>query len=163
MKDPLATYVHDHLAGARFGLDALGSLRDQHAGDPLGQLAADLHREIEQDRAILGEIADRLDAGAPALKNAGGWLAEKFSRLKLGDKTSGKLGTFETLEALALGILGKLALWQALGVVAQRDERLTGYDFEQLAARARAQHVQVEGQRLLVAREALAPTQGPTH
>jgi hypothetical protein len=65
------------------------------------------------------------------------------------------LGTFEALEALRLGILGKRALWQALAVVAEGDGRLRGMDFHHLAARAQAQHTQVEERRLEAAPTAL--------
>lgn len=64
------------------------------------------------------------------------------------------LGTFQALETLALGIHGKLALWRALKVVAGRDDRLGGVDFQKLIAQAQAQHEQVEQNHLLLARSA---------
>ena len=59
------------------------------------------------------------------------------------------------VETLALGLLGKLALWRALLEVAPSDARLSGVDFQALAERAEAQHAHVEGQRLALARPAL--------
>jgi hypothetical protein len=61
-----------------------------------------------------------------------------------------------TLEALALGIWGKRALWRALGSVADTDARLQGYDFAALARGAEGQHDDVESQRLALAAAALA-------
>jgi hypothetical protein len=37
MSDPLATYLHDHLAGSNFAIELLDSLRDQYSGEPLGR------------------------------------------------------------------------------------------------------------------------------
>jgi hypothetical protein len=159
MSDPLATYLHDHLSGAVVAINLLEALRDQHNGKPLGQFAADLLSEVEADRAVLQELADRVGAETSVLKEATAWLGEKVSRLKLRSHPNDRLGTFETLEALALGILGKLALWRALGVVAVVDIRLSGIDFNHLDARAQAQHASVEERRLEIAPMALQATQ----
>jgi hypothetical protein len=155
MSDPLATYVHDHLAGAVVGINLLEALRDQQAGEPLGQFAAELLVELEADRAVLQGLSERVGAGSSALKEASAWLGQKVSRLKLRRRAAGGLGTFEALEALALGILGKLALWRALAVSAAADARLRGVDFDHLAARAQAQHARVEERRLEAARMVL--------
>lgn len=159
MSDNLATYLHDHLAGATAGLELVEALRDQHGGKALGRFAAQLAGEIEADRRTLEELAERIGPGGNPLKEATAWLAEKVSRLKLG-RTAGELGTFEALEALALGILGKRALWDALTVVAPQDPRLTGLDFGGLSRRAQAQHAGVEEQRLDTARTTLRPAVG---
>jgi hypothetical protein len=158
MSDPLATYLHDHLAGAVVAINLLEVLRDQHAGEPLGQFAAELLVEVAADRAVLQGLAERVGAGSSGLKEAAAWLGEKVSRLKLRRRAAGGLGTFEALEALALGILGKLALWRALAVIAAVDVRLGGMDFDHLAARAQAQHAQVEERRLEAARTTLSHT-----
>ncbi len=157
MSDSLTTYLHDHLAGATAGLELVEALRDQHADEPLGRFAAQLFGEIETDRRTLEELAERLGPGGNPLKEAGAWLAEKVGRLKLGRPAAGELGTLEALEALALGILGKKALWDALAVVAPQDPRLSGLKFSELSRRAQAQHARVEDQRLSTARTALQP------
>lgn len=149
-QQPLATYLHDHLAGAVAGTHLLEHLRDEHLGEALGQFAAELLAEIEEDRAILQQIAEHVGAGSSPLKEATAWVGEKLSRLKLGGAKA-SLGTFETLETLGLGILGKLALWRALAVVAADDPRLRGFDLQRLAERARQQHARVEEHRLQVA------------
>jgi hypothetical protein len=53
MSDPLATYLHDHLAGAVVAINLLEALRDQHDGELLGQFAAEQLVEVEADRAVL--------------------------------------------------------------------------------------------------------------
>lgn len=110
MSDPLATYLHDHLAGSNFAVDLLGSMRDHYPNEPLGQLASTLLPEVETDRETLKRIVDRVGKGSPDLKEAAAWVIEKVSRLKLGHGEEKGIGTFQAVETLALGILGKLAL-----------------------------------------------------
>ncbi len=152
MNDPLTTYLHDHLAGSTFAVDLLGSLRDHYSDDALGQFASRLLSELEEVRAMLQRIVERVGKGSPNLKEAAAWLAKKVTRMKLSHGEAKGLGTFQALETLALGILGKLALWRALKVIAESDDRVSGVDLEQLIARAQAQHARVEENRLLVAR-----------
>lgn len=155
MSDPLATYLHDHLAAANFAVELLKNLHEQHSGDALGSFAGALQMEVEQDRAVLERIIERLGAEPAVLKDAAAWVGEKVSRLKLSREVSGEAGTFQALETLALGILGKRALWETLRVIAPRDWRLSGQPFDELAARAEAQHARVEEWRLQWALKAL--------
>src|SRR3981081_3701627 len=113
MDKALETYLHDHLAGAVLAIDLLEALQDKHQGDPLGDFAALILIEVEADRTTLKNLADRIRAGSDKLKEVSTWLSEKISRIKL-NRDPHSLGTFEALEFLALGILGKLALWDAL-------------------------------------------------
>jgi hypothetical protein len=156
MNDPLATYVHDHLAGSSFAIDLLGSLQDNYSEDQLGVFAANLLVEIEKDRQTLQRIVDRVGKEPPDLKEAAAWLMEKVSRLKLGLDKEKRLNTLQGLETLELGILGKLALWRALVVTAEFDDRLQGIDFGELITRAQAQHDEVEQQRLQIVRVAFS-------
>jgi hypothetical protein len=155
MSDPLATYLHDHLAGSVHAIDLLKALRDQHKGEPLGQFATGLLAEIEADQEVLRAIAERVGAGSGGIKELTALIAEKVTRLKLRRGAGNGLGTFEALEFLELGIHGKWALWRALAVVAVTDPRLQGTNFEQLAARAETQEASVEERRLQAARTAL--------
>lgn len=95
MSDPLATYIHDHLAGSTHAIDLLKAIRDQQGDRPLGEFAAALLPEIESDRDVLRNIADRAGLGSSAIKEAGAWLEEKVSRIKLRDLDKNGLGTFE--------------------------------------------------------------------
>ena len=157
MKDPLATYLHDHLAGAAFAVELLEALRDQHSAEPLGQFASDLLIEVEKDRTTLRDLTKLFDTDSNILKEAASWLSEKASRLKLRRHAEGTLGTFETLEALALGILGKEALWTTLANISAQDLRLQGLDYPGLIVRARTQHVQAETRRICLSNTAFAP------
>jgi hypothetical protein len=157
MSDPLATYIEDHLAGATYAIDLLEAIRDRYAGDPLGQFAGSMLVEVTADHATLKELAQRIGAKSSGLKGMAAWVAEKVSRLKLKPGASDGLGIFEALEFLALGILGKLALWRTLAVVCPGDARLQNMNFAGLAARAEAQHARMEDHRLEAARVALRP------
>ncbi len=157
MNDPLATYLHDHLAGADFAIDLLGTMKDRHQHQPLGQFAAQLLGEVTQDRDTLLHFAEKVGSGTNALKEFTVWVGEKASRVKLGGGVKGEFGTFEALEFLALGVQGKLSLWHALQVIAASDARLGGLDLELLIVRAEAQYAQVEEQRLASAATALRP------
>jgi hypothetical protein len=155
MTDPLAAYLHDHLAGSNFAIELLKNLEEQHAGEPLGQFAAAELTLLLEDRQLLEGIVDRIGSESSVLKDATGWMAEKASRFKLRHPSSREFGTFEALELLALGIHGRVSLWRVLSVIASTDTRLAGEDFEALAARAQAQHDRVEERRLQIAPAAL--------
>src|SRR5262245_8052106 len=151
----LLTYLRDHLAGAAAADELLKLLREQHDGEPLGEFAAELLVEVEADRAALAELTERLGGSSSVLKEATAWVSAKVSRVKLGQRGGGDLDTLEALETLALGILGKLALWRTLVLVESANPRLAGLDFGRLAVRAEAQHDRVEERRLEAARVAL--------
>jgi hypothetical protein len=155
MRDPLSTYLHDHLGGAKAAIDLLEAMRDGHKDQPLKDFAAYLLVEVQADSDTLQRLAEKVGSGSNALKEFSGWFAEKATRLKLGQGSGGDFGTFEALEFLALGVRGKMAMWQALEVAAVGDTRLSGYDFKQLAARAETQYEQVEQKRMQAAKLAL--------
>jgi hypothetical protein len=157
MNDPLATYLHDHLAGADMAVDLLQAMKDRHKDESLGQFAGHILAEVKQDRDTLQRLADTIGSGSNVLKEFTAWLSEKASRVKLGEGAAGEFGTFEALEFVALGICGKLSLWHALRVAAATDGRLIGPDFEQLITRAEAQYTRVEERRLATAATALKP------
>jgi hypothetical protein len=156
MGDPLQTYLADHLAGSVHAIEVLKALRDNYDRDPMGSFAADLSAEVEEDRETLKSIAGRVGSSPSEMKELGAWLSEKAGRLKLGHGVKHRLGTFEAIEFLSLGVLGKLALWRALSRLAPLDQRLHG-DYKELIARAEAQHAKLEAQRLDLAAEVLRP------
>jgi hypothetical protein len=157
MSDPLATYLHDHLGGAKAAIDLLAAMRDHQKDQALGDFAAHLLAEVQADRDTLQRLAEKIGSGSNVIKELTGWLGEKATRLKLEPHADNAFATFEALEFLALGVRGKLGMWQALDVASASDPRLSGYDFKQLAARADSQYQQVEQQRMQTAKIALAP------
>ncbi len=153
MNDSLGTYLHDHLAGAAYAIDLVEFMRDQHRDDDLGRFAAEILGEIKHDRDTLRDIVERVGASGSTLKEAASWIGEKVSRFKLGHGAGSGLATFEGLEFLAVGILGKRALWRALAAIAPSDPRLAGVDYNALIASAQKQHDKVEQYRLSAARK----------
>ena len=85
------------------------------------------------------------------------WTAEKAGRLKLNGQLLGysPLSRLVELEGLSLGVTGKLCLWLGLRAAYQDDPRLTGFDLEGLAKRARDQRQRLERVRRKAAVEAL--------
>jgi hypothetical protein len=157
MSDPLATYLHDHLGGARAAIELLAAMRDQQKDKALGDFAAHLLAEVEADRDTLQRLAEKVGGGSNLIKELTGWLGEKATRLKVGPDPANPFAAFEALEFLALGVRGKLGMWLALDVAASDDPRLSGFDFKQLATRAETQYQQVEQHRMQMVKIALAP------
>jgi hypothetical protein len=152
MSEPLATYVNDHLGGAQIAVQVLEAMQGQHEEQRFRDLAKALLPEIQADDETLRSISAAIESSPSVVKQAGGWLLEKATRLKLGHTGSLDFSLFESLEMLELGILGKLCLWKALQVAASKDERLRAYDFKELIRRANQQGDQVELERLTLAK-----------
>lgn len=157
MSDPLVTYLNDHLGGAKAAVELLGALREKHKNEPLGTLLGDLLTEIEADRDTLQELTKKIGGGPQVFKELTGWVAEKGTRLKMLHAQSDAFGLFEALEFLALGVRGKMGMWQALDEVAASDTRLRAFDFKHLVGRAEQQYAQLEHERLASAGKALQP------
>jgi hypothetical protein len=158
MKDPLGTYLHDHLAGAGFAIDLLQAMKERQIEKPDGGFAGPLLARVEEDRDTLQHLADKIGSGSNVIKELTAWMSEKASRAKLGAGSAGDFGEFEALEFLALGITGKLSLWRALQATAPIDARLNGTDFARLITRAEGQYREVEQRRISLAVSALAPS-----
>jgi hypothetical protein len=158
LHDPLAIYLHDHLAGSHFAIELLDSLHDRYKDDDLGRFALALSAEVKRDQDTLQQIIDHVGRAQLDLTEAVGWASEKVSQFKMRrDDSGGRLGTFEALEALSLGIRGKLALWRALPVIREVDQRVPAEDFGRLAVRADGQFGSVEAQRLQLIHLAFRP------
>jgi hypothetical protein len=138
-------YLNDHLAGATGGVELARRIRDsngkeQDFAEPLTRICG----EIEEDREVLEAVMDRLEVSRERLKPIGAWVGEKIARLKPNGQLRGysPLSRVLELEGLAMGITGKMGLWEAL-----RDRESVappGVDFEQLVLRAEDQRAAVE-------------------
>lgn len=158
MKNPLAIYMNDHLAGATVGVELARRLRsnnadDQHFGPPIAKLCA----EIEADREVLEETMEQLGVSRDRLKPAGAWLGEKLGRFKLNGQLTGyaPLSRMVELELLYIGLTGQMRLWRALEH--SLGDRREGPHFAQLAERAGGQRTRVEELHLSAAALALSP------
>jgi hypothetical protein len=98
MSEPLVTYLNDHLGGAQIAVQVLEAMRDQHDDPKFREFANTLLPEIEADDRVLRSIAEKIGSGPSVAKQAGGWLLEKFARLKLDHTGSTNFEMFESLE-----------------------------------------------------------------
>jgi hypothetical protein len=146
----LHTYLHDHTAGAEHAVELFKALQQEHEGTLLGQFAAAQLREIQQDLTVLESLAKRAGADGFQVKELAGWIGDKLSRLKLAPSAGG-FHTFEALEFLSLGILGKRSLWRALHSVSSMHPELQGVNYMELIQRAEAQYEATEKMRLQMA------------
>jgi hypothetical protein len=154
----LGIYLNDHLGGSLGGLELARRAASSNRGDPSGEFLSTLVEKIDQDIVTLKDVMDRLGVRKDPLKQGLGWTAEKLGRLKLNGQLLGysPLSRLVELESLALGVEGKLALWQTLKATLDSDPRLMGIDFDRLIARAREQRAGLERQRLVAAKTALS-------
>ncbi len=155
--EALATYVQDHLAGSVVAVELLEYLAAEQAGTADEPLLITLRRDIVADRQELEAFMAHLGIGVSGPRQATAWLIEKLSELKLrlDDPGPGALRRLEALDAIALGIAGKQALWQALAAAAEEAPKLGRLDYARLVRRAADQHAVVETLRLQAAKEAL--------
>ena len=149
----LKIYLQDHYAGAVSALELLDHLIKTHEDDSLGGFFRQLRGEIKADHQQLQNLMEALGFEESSLRNTGAWLAEKFSRAKVGF-TAGedaKLRLLQSLEMLLLGITGKKLLWRALRATRDSSPLLQRTDLARLEARAVEQAEKVEEQRLAAA------------
>lgn len=157
----LTSYLNDHLAGAVGALEHLDHLIKSGDDKQFEAFLRSLRLEIEVDKETLKKLVDEVAEEESGVRQAGAWITEKLSRVKIGGEDSGEdeMGFFLSLEALALGIIGKQKLWAALAVAAETMPQLRGLDYAHLEARAVAQAAQVETKRLALARGVFVPAQ----
>ncbi|HEY2615547.1 MAG TPA: hypothetical protein VGI42_07535 [Chthoniobacterales bacterium] len=152
-------YLNDHLAGSIGALELVDRLIDVYEGKPREQFFRDLRDKIDQDQKTLKQLIEDLGEKESAIRKAGAWVLEKFSRARIQLSESGEeeMGLFLALEALALGITGKRYLWRALAFAAAESVALRKLDYALLEKRAIEQCDEVEAKRMEVARRVLRP------
>ncbi len=157
MTENLGTYLNDHVAGSVLALELLDHLIDLPEA-PDRRLLTQLRNEIQEDQDVLQQLLQSVGAKESTVRKAAAWLTEKLGRVKLrmDERGSGELRVLEGLEALALGIQGKQALWRSLATLGDAVPALEALDLTRLQARAREQFERVDQLRLQAARRALS-------
>jgi hypothetical protein len=150
---PRAAYLNDHLAGSAAALDLLAKMSSQNEGTEFGRVLAALEQEVAEDRDALQQVMAKLGVPTDTVKQAGGWVLEKLTRLRFDVTTGEELGRLMEAEALSLGIAGKLAGWRALKEASHAD---LGVDLDRLIERAQDQRSRLEPFRIEAARRVLA-------
>jgi hypothetical protein len=155
MDDPLAVYLHDHLAGSSFAVELLEKLASEFAGTSSGEVARELLEQVQIDRKTLEQVIAKVGTANPGLDDALGWIAERISRIKLKHDDASGIGAFQAFETISLGILGKRALWEALQIRQNVDTRVAGLGYPALIVRAEQQFQKANQHRLKLVNEAL--------
>ncbi|MDQ3760459.1 MAG: hypothetical protein M3460_01760 [Actinomycetota bacterium] len=153
----LETYLQDHLAGAVAGTELANKISSEYANTRFGPFLAELAHDIEQDKATLEGLMERLGIQQSPIKQVTSWIGEKISRLKLSETMTGDqdLKRLLELETLSLGVEGKLSMWRALIAVRDAHPELAATDLARLAKRAESQLSILEDHRLQAASGAL--------
>jgi hypothetical protein len=156
--DRLGTYLNGHLAGANAGVATAERLAGRIRTEPTAGTLAQLVEDITSDREQLKAIIERLGVSGHPVKEAVGRAAGEASRLVVAEVMTGSEHLTVLLEAetLAMGIHGKLALWEALLAVVPAHPRLAEFDLAGLVARAHAQRGRVEEIRLAAVQRSFA-------
>lgn len=157
-RNPLAVYLKDHLAGSEAGLEILEHIESTQGKGRIGEIARRIRAEVVEERQVLKQLLDQLDASANTPRRVVGWLSEKAVELKLlaDDPGDGALRLFEATEAIKLGVHGKLGMWKALQANAPQMPVLATVDYEPLIKQAEAQEELLEILRIEASRAAFA-------
>jgi hypothetical protein len=151
----LGIYLNDHLAGSVVGTRLARRIASHNEGNHYGSEASRLAEEIQQDKDTLEALMNRLEVRRKRFRLAVATIGETAARLKPNGRVFGysPLSRVTELEALTVGISGKLELWQSLKATG---ERVEGVDADQLIERAEDQRDRVRDLRLQAAREAFS-------
>lgn len=151
--DLLPIYVEDHLALSLAGVRLARRCLGENRGSALGRWLERLVPELEEDRAVLADVAKALGSGRSVVKETAAALGEWLGRLKPNGRLVGysELSRLWELEALGAGTDSRHGLWKLLARAARRDPRLRAFDFERLEERARHQRAELERHRVRAA------------
>lgn len=154
----LAIYLNDHLGGATAGRELARRSAQNNRASSYGSFLADLADQIDADRGSLLEIMRVLNVRVDRIKVIGGWSAEKIGRLKFNGQLRGysPLSRIVELEALSLGVHGKLALWRTLRELDLAELTPAPVPLTDLIGRAEQQLAGLESHRLQAVAEALS-------
>jgi hypothetical protein len=154
----LEIYLADHLAAAAAGLALVRRAARSNTGTRTGETLRRLAAEIDEDRHTLRRLVTDLGFTGSKPKEVVAWAAEKVGRLKRNGQLRGysPLSRVLELEALSVGIAGKLALWETLQRVPDHRRRLRASELRHLIERARRQREEVEELRLEAVHQAFA-------
>jgi hypothetical protein len=154
----LEIYLADHLAAAAAGLALVRRAARSNTGTRTGDTLRRLTAEIDEDRRTLRRLVTELGFTGSKPKEVFAWTAEKVGRLKLNGQLRGysPLSRVLELEALSVGIAGKLALWETLERVPDPGQRLRAFELHHLVERALLQREEVEELRLEAVHQAFA-------
>ena len=112
----LRIYVSDHVAGAAGARARVEHMARTYRSTPLGKPLSELATELAEERAVLLEVADRLDLTLSRWKSLATATGERVGRLKLNGRltSASPLSALLELEVLRGGVCGKRGIWESL-------------------------------------------------
>lgn len=128
-------------------------LADRHDQPDAREFFLRLQERVEADRALLEDLLRKIGKEPNGFLKMAGGIASRFVGIKLmwEQVEPHKLGLFEALEMLALGVQGKRLLWVALMDVADWFPEWDGIDFVGLELQAIQQRDDIEFWRIQAA------------
>jgi hypothetical protein len=152
----LAVYLNDHLLGATFGVEMFRRAARAQAETPAGPVLERLAAEVAEDRESLISVMAALGVPRRHYKVLAGLVGERVGRLKLNGSLVSRAPTSDLveLEALYLGVTGKVACWEALSQLPASGSAIDPDQLQTLTTRGIAQATQLEGLRRDAARRA---------
>ncbi len=153
----LTRYLNDHLAGSSGALLLIEEIAQSHDSAEAREFFRLLKEKVEADRSLLEDLLERIGEKPSALHKAAGGIAARIAGIKLmwEQIEPGKLGLFEALEMLALGVHGKHLLWMALSEIAPGFPEWNGIDFGEMNKQAIQQRDEIESWRIQAALDTL--------
>ncbi len=144
-KQLLTIYLSDHLAGATGAVQRLSQMASQYTDLSIHAELVTLTSQVEQDRAVLVDIIERVGIQPQRHKVVAGRFGEALGRLKRNGRVWSRspLTPLVEIEAIRAGVTGKLSLWQSLAAHADT-LRLDVNELADLRDRARSQLLVLE-------------------
>ena len=161
--DLLGIYCNDHLAAATGGIELVSRMLGIHRGTPYEPKLEELLDELREERAGVRSSMAALGIPVRQYKQAGSWLGEKLSRLKLNGHLLSRspLSDLVEFEFIATAVLAKRAGFETLREIAAVDSRLDAALLDRLIAQADKQHDWLADVRREVAGRVFGGDPGP--
>ena len=153
--DRLATYLADHLGGSVSAAELVDRLRQSDVDPTLAGALGQVAESIARHQAIVRQLLQQRGQREDRAKHFAGWLAEKLTRPAMPVDGADEFGLLRALEALMMGMRGRVAMWQALEAILPSHPELIGLDARGLCDEAEEQLRMMDRHRLQVARIAL--------
>ena len=161
MDQEIERYLNDHLAGASGAVRLIQELADKSENTVDREFFERLLEDVGSDRALLQNLLTAIGAEPSAALELAGNVSARISFMKLAWEgfKPGRLGMYEALEMLTLGIHGKFLLWRMLHEVIHWFPEWEETDFGKLEMDAIRQRDQVESYRIREGLKALVDHQ----
>ncbi len=120
MDKDLTRYLNDHLAGSSGAILLIQEPADSHDVAEAREFFLQLKQEMEADRSVLDNLIETSGQKPSTFHKVAGKIAARVAGVKLiwEQVEPGKLGIFEALEMLALGVHASVCygwhLWKSL-------------------------------------------------